>query len=93
MPITVFIASIAEIARNERLYRLVDQLRQDIQKTRILALRSPQRVDYSMREHDQILDAFLKNNSALAESTMVRHLKNQMETLQKTLETTKGEKR
>ena len=84
---------IAEIARNERLYRLVDQLRQDIQKTRILALRSPQRVDYSMREHDQILDAFLKNNAALAESTMVRHLKNQMETLQKTLETTKGEKR
>ncbi|MET0690971.1 MAG: FCD domain-containing protein, partial [Candidatus Binatia bacterium] len=69
------------------------QLRQDIQKTRILALRSPQRVDYSMREHDQILDAFLKDNPALAESTMVRHLKNQMETLQKTLETTKGEKR
>jgi DNA-binding GntR family transcriptional regulator len=84
---------IAEIARNERLYRLVDQLRQDIQKTRILALRSPQRLDYSMREHDQILDAFLKRNSELAESTVVRHLKNQMQTLQKTLDATKGEKR
>ena len=90
---TRFHRFIAEIARNERLYRLVDQLRQDIQKTRILALRAPQRLDYSMREHDQIMDAFLKRNSELAESTMVRHLKNQMQTLQKTLDATKGEKR
>lgn len=82
---------IAEIARNERLYRLIDQLRQDIQKTRILALRSPERLEYSMREHDQILDAFLKRNAELAESTMARHLKNQMKTLQKTLDLTKGE--
>jgi len=77
---------IAEIARNERLYRLVDQLRQEIQKTRILSLHLPHRLEYSMREHDQIMDAFLKKNSQLAESTMVRHLNNQMETLRKTLE-------
>ena len=77
---------IAEIARNERLYRLIDQLRQEIQKTRILSLRLPHRLEYSMREHDQIMDAFLKKNSQLAESTMVRHLNNQMETLRKTLE-------
>jgi DNA-binding GntR family transcriptional regulator len=86
-----FHRSIAEIARNERLFRLVDQLRQDIQKTRILALRLPERLDYSMREHDQILDAFLKKNPELAESTMVRHLKNQMQTLQKALDSAKGE--
>ena len=77
---------IAEIARNQRLYRLIDQLRQEIQKTRILALHLPQRLDYSMREHDQIMDAFLKRNSQLAESTMVRHLSNQMETLRKALD-------
>jgi DNA-binding GntR family transcriptional regulator len=77
---------IAEIARNQRLYRLIDQLRQEIQKTRILLLRLPNRLDYSMREHDQILDAFLKKNSQLAESTMVRHLNNQMETLHKALD-------
>jgi DNA-binding GntR family transcriptional regulator len=88
-----FHRSIAEIARNERLFRLVDQLRQDIQKTRILALRLPERLDYSMREHDQILDAFLKKNPELAESTMVRHLKNQMQTLQKSLDSAKGESR
>jgi DNA-binding GntR family transcriptional regulator len=77
---------IAEIARNERLYRLIDQLRQEIQKTRILSLHLPQRLDYSMREHDQIMDAFLKKNPQLAESTMVRHLNNQMETLRKALD-------
>jgi DNA-binding GntR family transcriptional regulator len=88
-----FHRAIADIARNERLYRLIDQLRQDIQKTRILALRLPERLDYSMREYDQILDAFLKKNSQLAESAMVRHLTNHMKTLQKALETLKGEKK
>jgi DNA-binding GntR family transcriptional regulator len=77
---------IAEIARNERLYRLIDQLRQEIQKTRILSLHLPERLDYSMREHDQILDAFLKKNPQLAESTVVRHLSNQMETLKRALD-------
>ena len=67
-------------------------LRQELKKTRILALQAPQRLDYSMREHDQILDAFLKKNPALAESTMVRHLTNQMEALRKILTVTKGEK-
>lgn len=72
---------IAEMARNERLRRLIDQMRHETQKTRILALHLPQRLDYSMREHDQILDAFLKRNAELAETTVVRHLKNQMEAL------------
>jgi DNA-binding GntR family transcriptional regulator len=53
----------------------------------------PERLDYSMREHDQILDAFLKKNSQLAESAMVRHLTNHMKTLQKALENVKGEKK
>ena len=77
---------IAEIAGNERLYRLIDQLRREIRKTRILSLRLPQRLDHSMREHDQIMDAFLKKNPQLAESTMVRHLNNQMETLRRALD-------
>jgi DNA-binding GntR family transcriptional regulator len=77
---------IAELAGNQRLYQLIDQLRREIQRTRILALRLPQRLDYSMREHDQILDAFLKKNPQLAESTMVRHLNNQMDTLRKALD-------
>jgi DNA-binding GntR family transcriptional regulator len=84
---------IAEIARNERLYRLIDQSRQEMRKTRILTLRVPHRLDHSMREHDQIMDAFLKKNPALAESTMVHHLNNQMETLRKALDSAKGNAR
>jgi len=72
---------IAEMARNERLHRLIEEMRREIQKTRILALRLPQRLDFSMREHDQILDAFLKRNAELAEATVVRHLQNHMEAL------------
>jgi DNA-binding GntR family transcriptional regulator len=83
---------IADIARNERLYRLLEQLRQELQKTRTLSLRLPQRLDYSMREHDQILDAFLKKNPKLAADAMARHLNNQMEMLKNASEATKGAK-
>ncbi|MPZ76902.1 MAG: FCD domain-containing protein [Deltaproteobacteria bacterium] len=77
---------IAELANNQRLYRLIEKLRGKIQKTRVLSLSLPQRLDYSMREHDQIMDAFLKKNAQLAESTMVRHLNNHMEALCKALD-------
>ena len=83
---------IADIARNERLYRLLEQLRLELQKTRTLSLRVPQRLDYSMREHDQILDAFIKKNPELAGTAMVRHLNNQMEILKSASETVNGEK-
>lgn len=76
---------IAEIARNERLHRLIDQMRHEIQKTRILSLHLPERLDYSMQEHDQILDAFLRRNPELAEGTVVKHLRSQMEALVKVL--------
>lgn len=77
---------IAEMARNERLYHLIDQMRQEIRRTRILSLHLPHRLEYSMREHDQILDAFLKKNAQLAETIMVKHLDNQMEAIKKMLE-------
>jgi DNA-binding GntR family transcriptional regulator len=87
---TEFHRLIADIARNERLYRLIEQLRQDLQKTRALSLRLPQRLDYSMREHDQILDAFVKKNPDLAAAAMARHLNNQVEFLK--TEAVKGAK-
>jgi DNA-binding GntR family transcriptional regulator len=77
---------IAELSHNERLYQLIEELRREIQKTRLLSLNIPQRLDYSMREHDQIMDAFLKKNPQLAESMMVQHLNNHMKALGKTLE-------
>ena len=84
---------IADIARNERLYRLLEQLRQELQKTRTLSLRLAQPLDYSMREHDQILDAFVKKNPELAAAAMVRHLNNQMEILKNATDNAKGAKR
>jgi DNA-binding GntR family transcriptional regulator len=81
---------IAEMARNDRLYRLISEMRQEIRKTRLLALERPQRMDYSMREHDQILDAFLKRNPELAESTVLKHLNNQMIAIKQALQATEG---
>ena len=81
------------ISRIERLYRLIDQLRQELQKTRTLSLRQPQYLDYSMREHDQIMDAFLKKNPELAGSAVERHLNNQKESLKTVSNAKKGEKR
>jgi len=85
-----FHRAIADVARNERLYRLIDQLRQELQKTLILSLRVPQRLEHSMREHDQILDAFVKKNPELAAAAMARHLNNQMEILKNAGDAPKG---
>ncbi len=76
---------IAEVAGNERLYRMIDQMRREMRRTRILALHLPQRLDYSMREHDQIMDAFLKKNPELAEATVIKHLANHMKALKQAL--------
>ena len=77
---------IADMARNDRLRRLIHELRQEIRKTRTLAFQLPQRLDYSMREHDQILDAFLKRNSSLAQTTVTKHLDNQMTAIKSMLQ-------
>ena len=87
---TKFHSYIAEMARNEQLHRLIRQMRHEIKKTRILTLHLPHRPDYSMREHDQILDAFLKRNSELAESLVLSHMKNQMNTIKKMLQSEGG---
>lgn len=81
---------IAQMSRNNRLYQLISEMRREIRKTRLLALQLPQRTDYSMREHDQILDAFLKRNPDLAESTVLKHLANQLTAIKKLLQSTEG---
>ena len=76
---------IAQMSRNDRLYQLISEMRRGLRKARLLALQLPQRTDYSMREHDQILDAFLKRNPDLAESTVLKHLANQLTADQKNI--------
>jgi DNA-binding GntR family transcriptional regulator len=77
---------IAQMSRNDRLYQLISEMRRELRKTRLLALQLPQRTDYSMREHDQILDDFLKRNPVLAESTVLKHLANQLTAVKKILQ-------
>ena len=72
---------IAQMSRNGRLYQLISEMRRELRKTRLLALQLAQRTDYSMR--DQILDAFLKRNPHLAESTVLKHLANQLTAVKK----------
>ena len=79
---------IAQMSGSGRLYSLISEMRREIRKTRLLALQLPQRTDYSMREHDQILDAFLKHNPDLAESTVLKHLANQLAAVKKLLQST-----
>ncbi len=43
-------------------------------------------LDYSIREHDQILDAFLKRNSQLAEKIVAKHLENLNKAIKEMLE-------
>ena len=77
---------IAQMSRNDRLYQLISEMRRGLRKARLLALQLPQRADYSMREHDQILDAFLKRNPDLAESTVLKHLANQLAAIKEILQ-------
>lgn len=77
---------IADMARNERLYRLLDKVWRDLQKTRPLLLRLPQRLDASMRDHDQILDAIVRRNPELAAAAVSRHLNNQVTLLKNELD-------
>ena len=72
------------MSRNGRLYQLISEMRRELRKTRLLALQLAQRTDYSMR--DQILDAFLKRNPHLAESTVLKHLANQLTAVKKILQ-------
>jgi DNA-binding GntR family transcriptional regulator len=81
---------IAQMSGNDRLYKLISEMRREIRKTRLLALQLPQRTDYSMREHDQILDAFLKRNPDLAESMVLKHLANQLAAVKTLLQSTEG---
>ena len=81
---------IAQMSRNDRLYQLISETRRGLRKARLLALQLPQRTDYSMREHDQILDAFFKRNPDLAESTVLKHLANQLTAIKTILQSVEG---
>ena len=73
----LFHRTFVEASGNLRLLELVEQVRSQIVKTRILSHGVPGRLDQSMREHKGILSALIRRDSFKAERRVSRHLKNQ----------------
>jgi DNA-binding GntR family transcriptional regulator len=72
-----FHQTFVEAAGNSRLRELIERVRSQIIKTRILSHAVPNRLDESMREHKGILSAFLRRDAGRAEKRVIRHLENQ----------------
>lgn len=73
----LFHKTFVEASGNPRLLELVEVVRSQIVKTRILSHLVPGRLEQSMREHKGILAAFLRRDPARAEKRVIRHLENQ----------------
>ena len=74
-----FHQSIAESAGNQRLLNLIENLRRQILKTRVISMRYPERLENSMAEHEEILSAILAGEGRRAESLVIEHLEKQRE--------------
>ncbi len=68
---------IAEASGNERLVNLIENLRRQILKTRVITLRYPGRLGGSMDEHEEILEAILAGRDRDAEKLVIEHLEKQ----------------
>ena len=65
---------IASACGNSRLQALIDNLRQQIMKTRVVTLHAPGRLDGSMAEHAEILRTILAGEARTAERLVIEHL-------------------
>ncbi|MDA0999871.1 MAG: GntR family transcriptional regulator [bacterium] len=68
---------IADASGNERLQGIIDNLRRQILKTRVITLNYPGRLDESMAEHEEILQAILREDGREAERLVIDHLEKQ----------------
>ncbi len=68
---------IAEASGNQRLLNLIENLRRQILKTRVISLRYPGRLEGSMAEHEEILSAILAGEGRKAENLVIEHLEMQ----------------
>lgn len=73
----LFHQTFVEATGNRHLSALVESLRMQILKTRVLSLSVPDRLEESMREHEAILLAFRRRDAKGAEDRVMRHLQNQ----------------
>lgn len=68
---------IAKNSKNERLTAMIENLRRQILKTRVITLRYPGRLEGSMAEHEEILAAILAGHEREAEILIIDHMEKQ----------------
>lgn len=72
-------------SRNDKLIQIVNNLREQVHRFRVIYLK-----DYSsgreiLKEHEEIIDAMEKKDSDMARKVAIEHIKNQQETIVKAI--------
>lgn len=73
----VFHQAIQDLSGNKWLQRVIGDLRKVLRLARHMQLTIPGRLEASLDEHRQIMEAFTKNDPDLADQNMQNHLKQQ----------------
>ena len=76
-----FHANLYQGSHNARLKNILENLRDQIQRYRTTSLSFPGRMDISLKEHRQILQAITKGDGAKASLLLQEHLQNTKKTL------------
>ena len=77
----VFHQAIQDLSGNKWLQRIIGDLRKVLRLARHMQLTIPGRLQESLKEHRQIIQAFSQQNADLADQTMQNHLKQQWNSL------------
>ena len=73
----VFHQAIQDLSGNKWLQRVIGDLRKVLRLARHMQLTMPGRLEASLEEHRQIMQAFIKNDPDMADQNMQNHLKQQ----------------
>lgn len=77
----VFHQAVQDLSGNKWLQRIIGDLRKVLRLARHMQLTIPGRLQESLEEHRQIMEAFSKSDPDLADQTMQNHLKQQWHSL------------
>ncbi len=73
----VFHQAVQDLSGNKWLQRVIGDLRKVLRLARHMQLTMPGRLEASLEEHRQIMQAFIKNDPDIADQNMQNHLKQQ----------------
>lgn len=65
---------ISNYLKNKRVRKLLEDMKDQIHRERMLALMNPENVEMSLKEHDEIINALIKRDAKKAEKAMQNHL-------------------